>query len=120
MSKDKVYVATVNVTNRMEELTYTPLGRALAPLGVYITPIVQDANYQNKTIYNNKMSVEDFLLMIENLRPFKKGNIQLKRELDKEKKVHIYANKDIYEDSTYALRDFTASVYGQEELPIIF
>ena len=90
---DKVHVATVNIVKGKGLVAlYRPLGDALAPLGVYLTPFVQDMNYLNKVKYKGEMTTHEFLRMLRERRYMKNVEIQ---ESSNGESLDVYANADV-------------------------
>lgn len=122
-----IHVSIVNLEEKVAEkgidILYQPLSRALAPLGMYLVPIIQDANYLNKIKYNGEMGVKDFLSLTNSvIERLKLLDIYILIEYineDNIEVINVYTDEKTFKDSTYANEGFVKNVY-RSELPVTF
>lgn len=116
--KNMVHVATIIVSENNFECMYEGLSSAVAPLGVYLLPVIQEANYQKTLKPDGVMKVADFISMIvETYKQFE-SDIFIETALELNE-IRVYASKLCFKKSTYASPDFIQKVHNSE-LPVIF
>lgn len=118
----RIHVATVAFRSGDDlAAVYEPLGHALAPVGFYITPFVQEANWLNHSRYGGRMTQHEFLNLLRTvLAP---QNIVLcvfvSATPAKDNFINVYVPLDSYKQSVYADSDFRAHVWNGG-LPVRF
>lgn len=118
MFENKIHVATININNNKPLTLYESLGKALAPLKIYITPIIQETDLLKKEKHDCKINLKDFLNLIKKSKKVK-HKACIYEDFEK-KQLFIYVNKSTFKNSTYNDKNFIKNVYGQDNLPIYF